>query len=192
MSQKKPDGQPLGGKATHYGVAVIAVGLSVYTWWVTGDPTTPPEQPKPTLHQDAVIDAPITLVTADKTDLACASESEIDGFRCAFKKPNEPWPDVDPTNAEHRKKMLVPYMTVDNVMFLIPGMFEDPAVDERFRDEVPRRLPRDKLERFTAQCKLTLRKEMDAVMVRWNPTGDWQGPHKIWIGETSNCQVSEP
>jgi hypothetical protein len=196
MPQKKPEGSSagssIGSKGTHYGVAAIAIGLSAYIWWVTGDPSTPPEHPKPSLFQDAVIDVPLTLVTADKTDLACASEQEFEGYHCAFKKTTEAWPDLDATNAEHRKKMLVPYMTVDNVMFLIPGMFEDPAIDERYRDEVPRKLPRDRLERFTAQCKLTLRKEVEGVMVRWNPTGDWQGPNKVWIGEVSNCQVSEP
>lgn len=192
MPQKKSERSPLGARTTHYGVAAIALGLSSYIWWVTGDPATPPVHPKPTLYQDAVIDAPITLVTADKTDLSCAYEGDAEGYRCAFKKPNEAWPDVDPNNVEHRKKMLVPYMTVDNQLFLIPGMFEEPAVDERYRDEVPRKLPRDKLERFTAQCKLLLRKEIEGVMVRWAPDKDWQGPNKVWIGEGSNCQVSEP
>lgn len=192
MSQKKPERSSTVPKGTHYGIAALALGLGVYIWWATGDPSTPPVQPKPTLIQGAVIDAPITLVTADKTDLACAWEQELDGYHCAFKKPDEAWPDLDTTNAEQRKKMLVPYMTVDDVMFLIPGMFEDPAVDERYRDELPKRRPRDKLERFTAQCKLKLLKEVEDVRVRWNPTAEWQGPSKVWIGEVGSCQVSEP
>ena len=192
MPQKKPERSSAIPKGTHYGVAAFAIGLGVYIWWATGDPSSPPEIPKPTLYKDAVIDAPVTLVTADKFDLACASEKEFEGYHCAFTKPDEPWPDLDATNAEQRKKLLVPYMTVDDVLFLIPGLFEDPAIDERYRDELPKKRSRDRLERFTAQCKLKLRTELDGVMVRWNPKGEWQGPKKVWIGEASNCQVSEP
>lgn len=194
--------------STHYGVAAIIVGVCGFIWWVTGETSKPTERPKPTLSVGAVIDVPITLVAADKSDLACAASKEFGGFRCEYQSTSsksEPqaeqsttgiggtrWPDVDPSNAEHRKTMLAPYMTVDNTMFLIPGLFEDSAVDERYRDEGPRRVPRDKQDRFTAQCDLTLREEVEGVMVRWTPTAKWQGPHKVWIGETSNCRVSEP
>ncbi len=191
MSRKKRERVGIGVKGTHYGVVALALGFGLYTWWVTGDPTNPPEIPKPVLHKDAVIDAPITLVTADKFDLSCASEHEVNGYHCAFKKPDEPWPDLDAKDPEQRKKMLVPYMTVDNVMFLIPGMFEDPAVDERYRDELPTHKPRERLERFTAQCKLKLIKDID-VQVRWGPKKSWENNGKAWVGEVSNCQVSEP
>ncbi|MCU0692023.1 MAG: hypothetical protein MUF54_11525 [Polyangiaceae bacterium] len=179
-------------KTTHYGVAAIALGLSVYIWWATGDPATPPERPKPEMFEGAGIDGPITLVTADKHDLSCSMPQEVAGYRCAFKEPDEPWPGVDTKDPEARKKLLAPYMTVDDVMFLIPGMFEEPAVDERYRDEIPKRLARDKLERFTAQCKLKLVKHVDAVQVQWQPKTAWQGPHKVWIAEATSCQVSEP
>ena len=180
------------GKATHYGVAAIALGLGIYIWWATGDPATPPESPKPSMYVGAVLDVPITLVTADKSDLACAVDADFDGYRCQYQTKEKAWEGLDPKNPEHRKKMLVPYMTVDDVMFLIPGMFEDPAVDERYRDELPKARSRERLERFTAQCKLKLIREVENVVVRWKPEGEWQGPHKVWIGEASSCQVSEP
>ncbi len=192
MPDKKPAPKSSVPKGTHYGVAAFAVGLGVYIWWATGDPTNPPKPPKPDLHEGAEIDAPITLVTADKQDLACASDKEFEGYHCAFKTPEDTWPDLDTRDPEQRKKMLVPYMTVDDVMFLIPGLFEQPSVDERYRDELPRARSRDKLERFTAQCKLKVRKQWEGVMVRWSPKAEWQGPQKVWIGEVSNCQVSEP
>lgn len=192
MSQKQPERFSFGANGTHYGVAALALGLGVYIWWVTGDPMNPPQPPKPDLHKDAVIDAPITLVTADKTDLTCASTEEYEGYHCAYKTPEEAWPGLDSTNAEHRKKMLVPYMTVDNVMFLIPGLFEDPGVDERYRDELPKKRPRDKLERFTAQCQLKLLTQFKGVKMRWAPDKPWEGPNDVWVGEVSNCQVSEP
>ena len=214
MSRKTTRVSMLNRTAIHFGVAAITVGICVFIWWVTGDPSKPPERPKPAMFKGAEIDAPITLVSADKTDLACVFEREVDGFHCAFKKKDEPWvsadatkaegdtdpekadgseePDTDAAKAEPRKKMLAPYMTVDSTLFLIPGLFEDPAVDERYRDDLPRRLPRAKQERFTAQCKLTLRSEVEGVLVRWSSSGAWQGPHKVWIGEASECRVSEP
>ena len=192
MSPKTPESSKGDGVAKHYGVAAIAIGVCVFIWWVTGDPSKPPERPKPVLSVGAAIDAPLTLVAADKTDLACYLGKEVAGFRCAFKGPQEPWPDLDPTNDEHRKKMLAPYKTVDDTLFLIPGLFEDPAIDERYRDEAPRKKTRDKQERFTAQCKLTMVEEVSGAHVRWAPSGLWQGPHKVWIGTVSECRASEP
>ena len=194
MSPKTPENTKAKDTATHVGVAAIAIGICGFIWWVTGDPSKPPVRQKPSLAQDAVIDAPITLVPADKSDLACSLSQETDGYRCAFngRADTDTWPDLDPTNAEHRKKMLAPYKTLDDTLFLIPGLFEEPAVAERYADEGPRRLPRDKQDRFTAQCKLKLVKEVQGALVRWAPTGAWQGPHKVWIGEVSECRVSEP
>jgi hypothetical protein len=91
-----------------------------------------------------------------------------------------------------RKLLLAPYKTIDDILLFIPGLFEDPTVNERFQDELPQKKSRDKLQRFTAQCKLKLLKEVDGVRVRWSPKADWQGPHKAWIGVPESCQVSEP
>ena len=144
--------------------------------------------------EGAVIDAPITLVTADKFDLACASESKVNEYRCEYQTPEKPWASQgsqEMTSAD-RKLMLIPYKTIDDVLLFIPGLFEDPTVNERFQDELPQKKARDKLQRFTAQCKLKLIKEMDGVRVRWSPKGEWQGPNKAWVGVPENCQVSEP
>lgn len=186
--------QPTGGvgKATHYGLMALTVGLGVYIWWATTDLSNPPQRPTPSLYEGAVIDAPITLITADKHDLACAADKDINGYHCEFKAPNETWPNVNTSDATARKQLLVPYKTIDDLLFLVPGLFEESAVDERYRDEPPQGKTRDKLERFTAQCKLTLVKEASNVMLRWHPTGQWQGPSKAWIGVPSKCQVSEP
>lgn len=192
MSKTTSDTSSSIPKSTHIGVGVIAIALCSYIWWVTGDPAVLPKKNQPELSQGTVIDAPITLVSADKRDLACASDLEFEGYHCAFKTSQEPWPDWDLSNAEIRKKTLSPYMTVDNIMFLIPGLFEDPAINERYQDDAPHSQSRDNLDRFTAQCKLKAVHQLEGVMVRWLPTGKWQGPHKVWIGEASNCQVSDP
>ncbi len=199
MALQQADRPNVPTKVVHFGFLGTAVFLGGYMWWATGDVVPAPTPPKPSLYAGAEIDAPITLVTADKHDLNCAKDEAADGYHCAFKAPDVPWPDFDERDPEARKKLLAPYKTVDDTLFLIPGMFEDPAVDERYRDEPSTSKPRDKLERFTAQCKLKLLREVDLVQVKWFRDADkakdrtlWQGPQKAWIGVPINCQVSEP
>jgi len=192
MAEQQVERLSGGSKAVHYGFLGVSVLLGGYIWWATGDLNPPPVRPAPSMYAGAEIDAPITLVTADKHDLTCAWADAADGYHCAFATPEKTWPDFDDKDATARKQLLAPYKTIDDILFLIPGMFEDPAVDERYRDEPPGRKPRDKLERFTAQCKLKLLREVEGVRVKWFQNGEWQGPHKVWIGVPVSCQVSEP
>jgi hypothetical protein len=193
MAQEQVDKPVASSKASHYGFIALAVGLAVYIYWLRMDPNPPPTRPVPTLIEGAVIDAPVTLVSADKHDLACAWESQLEGHHCEYATADKTWAEAHPeSNPKDRTHLLAPYKTIDDVMFLIPGLFEDKAVEERYRDEPPQRAGRDKLNRFTAQCKLKLHKEVEGVQVRWNPKGPWQGPHKVWVGTVSNCQTSEP
>ena len=178
--------------SVHLGVVAIAVGLCCFIWWVTGDLKSSPVKPMPKMVEGAVIDVPITLVAADKSDLACAFDGDVDGLRCAFQGRDVAWADIDTKNAEVRKRLLAPYMTVDKTMLLIPGLFENPEVDGRVRDEAPRRLARNKQRRFTAQCKVVLRRAVGGVLVRWVPNKAWEGPHKVWVGEAGDCVVVEP
>ena len=184
---------PVNSRASQIGFLALALGLSGYIYWVRSDPNPPPTHPMPELVKGAEIDAPITLVAADRTDLGCVLASEEEGFHCEYASSDKTWADAHPgPDANDRRKMLVPYKTIDDLLFFIPGLFEDPAVDERYKDEPSAKAPRDKQSRFTAQCKLKLLKEIDNVMVRWAPRATWQGPQKGWIGTVSSCQVSEP
>lgn len=192
MAEQQVERLSGGSRAVHYGFLGIAAFLGGYIWWATGDLNPAPVRPMPSMYPGAEIDAPITLVTADKQDLTCAWQDSADGYHCAYQTPDQAWPDFNDKDPGARKMLLAPYKTIDDILFLIPGMFEDPAVDERYRDEPPGKKPRDKLERFTAQCKLKLLREVDGVRVKWFQNGDWQGPHKVWIGVPTSCQVSEP
>jgi hypothetical protein len=193
MTQQIVEKAPVTSKTSQYGFIAFALGLGLFIWWVRSDPNPAPVRPSPEMVKGAVIDAPITLVSADRLDLACVlPKKDVEGgYHCEFVGVDKPWAESGAESVD-RKKVLSPYKTIDDVLILIPGLFEEPAVHERYQDEPPSKANREKLQRFTAQCKLKLLTEVDSVMVRWNPKGQWQGPHKVWIGEASNCQVSEP
>lgn len=192
MAQQAAEKAPATSKTSQYGFIAFALGLALFIWWVRSDPHPPPVRPQPEMIKGAIIDAPITLVSADRNDLACMHPNrsiEQAGYHCEYVATDKPW--AEPGQSFDRKKLLAPYKTIDDVTLLVPGLFEEPAVHERYQDEPPNK-PREKLARFTAQCKVKLVTELDGVMVRWFPKAQWQGPQKIWIGEASNCQVSEP
>lgn len=180
-------------KTSQYGYIAFALLLAGFSWWIRSDPNPPPTHPKPVMVTGAEIDAPITLVTADRNDLACVHEKEVMGFHCEYQTQEKTWASThEGPEANDRKKLLAPYKTIDDITLLIPGLFEDPAIDERYRDEPPGKLSKEKLNRFTAQCKVKLLGEVEPVSVRWWPKQPWQGPQKIWLATASNCQVSEP
>ncbi|MBI5536677.1 MAG: hypothetical protein HY898_28415 [Deltaproteobacteria bacterium] len=193
MAQQIVEKAPATSKTSQYGFIAFALGLGLFIWWVRSDPNPPPTRPAPEMVKGAVIDAPITLVTSDRNDLACVlpNKDVEGGYHCEFVGVDKPWAESASENVD-RKKLLAPYKTIDDALILIPGLFEEPAVAERYQDEIPNPKNKDKLARFTAQCKVKLTTEVENVMVRWNPKGQWQGPHKVFIGIASNCQVSEP
>ncbi len=182
-----------GGTNAQVALGVLFVGTALYIWWATGNPSRPPPRPVPSMYEGAMVDAPITLVTSDKFDLSCALGTEVEGFQCEYASPETlrgaAGKDMD---AQARKKLLAPYKTIDDVLYLIPGLFEEPAVEERYQDEPPTRKPKEKLQRFTAQCKLKLVKQVEGVRMRWHTNETWKGPQRAWIGVPSSCQVSEP
>ena len=193
MVEKAPSSTT--SKTSQYGFIAFALALGGFIWWVRSDPNPPPVRPTPEMVRGAVIDAPITLVTSDRNDLACVlADGPVEGgYHCEYVTADKTWAEAHGgAETTDHKKLLSPYKTIDDILILIPGLFDEPAVLERYQDEIPTKTNKEKLQRFTAQCKLKLTVEVENVMVRWNPKGQWQGPHKVWIGEASNCQVSEP
>jgi len=193
MTAQTADKAPSPSKTAQYGYIAAAIVLAGFMWWIRSDPNPPPTHPKPEMVKGNVIDAPITLVTADRNDLACVHDKAVEGFHCEYATQDKTWESThEDADAKDRKKLLAPYKTIDDITLLIPGLFEEPAVNERYKDEPPGKLTKDKLQRFTAQCKVKLVAEVDPVLVRWWPKQGWQGPQKIWMGTASDCQVSEP
>lgn len=130
------------------------------------------------------IDAPITLVTSDREDLACAYPKAVGEYRCEYPSPGQAWP--KPPAA---KDKLAPYFTTDRQMFLIPGLFEQPALAARYRSEPPAGKRRDQLHRFTARCRLHLIQKVEGFETRWMLTAGFGPGDSAWVATAENCTV---
>ena len=124
----------------------------------------------------------ITLVTADERDLACAGDDEVAGARCAFVKDGSPWSEAA------TKPVLAPYMTVDNVLFLVPDLWSEPALARRLASDPPS-VNRELLRRFTAKCDMKVVGKAKGFYVRWEPAADWGHRDEAWVGTISGCSI---
>jgi hypothetical protein len=128
--------------------------------------------------------AEITLVTTDRDDLACASDKAVGRYRCEFKAPGTPWPDA-PAPADR----LAGYFTVDRKRYVIPGLFEQPALAKRYADEEQRHLPHDQRPRFVATCQLKLVDHLKDFQTRWLKAGEFNHQDEAWVAVPSACEV---
>jgi hypothetical protein len=136
----------------------------------------------PKVEPGDVVDANITLVTADRKDLDCVASEGLKGYRCGFS--NEKTPRT--VDEKHR---LRPYLTLDRELYLIPGLFLEPAIQGRYKTEPPDK-PRDKLKRFTAKCKVKVIGELDNVRLRWSPGGSWTPKsNDVRVATVSGCGI---
>lgn len=127
------------------------------------------------------VTADITLVTSDRADVDCLAAAGVETYRCAFANETTPW-----TGDEAHK--LKPYFTTDRHLYLIPGLFLDPALAERFKSE-PADKPRDQLKRFTAKCHLKVLGKVGGTRVRWLATGAWSPPEEVDVATVIDCKV---
>ena len=136
------------------------------------------------------IDVSITLVTSDVRDLACAADDEVGGARCLFDASGNVRAELATADETGRSaRVLAPYMTTDNVLFLIPGLFAEPAVAKRYAEDPPT-VDRDRLRRFTARCQLKLEGRVKDVAVRWTQQAAFgPRPEGAWVGKVSDCSI---
>ena len=175
-------------------LAVTGVMSAFYLYQYTG-PTAyeraPMRQfvPPDTKVGQTLPDVGITLITADALRLACASDQVVNGQHCAFKASGEPW-----GSESNPENVMMPYMTVDNVLFLVPGLWEQPVLKKRLQDEPPSKYSIAELEerRFTARCALDIVGEMKDFKVRWDnpPRGQWGPRDHAMIGKVKNCKIT--
>jgi hypothetical protein len=128
--------------------------------------------------------APITLVTSDRDDLACAFGGKVGKYRCEFDANAKPWPDP-PAPADR----LAPYYTTERQLYLIPGLFEQSALQKRYASELPGNVPRDRQKRFVARCELRLVERVEKFKTRWLRGGDFNDSDGAWVAEPKNCTV---
>jgi hypothetical protein len=153
------------------GAAVVIIGAALAMQ------RTPQEPNKP----GSTVEAEITLVTSDRADVDCAAAAGIGAYRCGFSDENMAW------NGDEKDK-LKPYYTTDRHLYLIPGLFLQPAVQERYKAEPPDK-PRDLLKRFTAKCNLKILGKVGGVKVRWLASGAWGNPEEVEAATVIDCKV---
>ena len=107
--------------------------------------------------------------------------STVAAYRCGFSDENMPW------HGEEQNK-LKPFYTTDRHLYLIPGLFLAPALQERFKAEPPDK-PRDLLKRFTAKCNLKVAGKVGGVRVRWLASGTWSNPEEVEVATVIDCKV---
>ena len=130
------------------------------------------------------IPASITLVTTDRDDLACASEQRFGRYRCEFRAPGVAWPDP-PAPADR----LVGYYTVEQKLYVIPGLFEQPALSQRYSSDESRKIPRDQRQRFAAGCQLKVIDRMSNFHTRWLKNGEWGHQDEAPVATASDCHI---
>jgi hypothetical protein len=168
LSPAPGTGQPSSRRSVWIAFAAVAAVVLAFWGW----------------RGHGAIDASITLVTTDRDDLACASEQRFGRYRCEFRAPGVAWPDP-PAPADR----LVGYFTVEQQLYVIPGLFEQPALAARYASEESRKLPRDQRPRFAATCKLKVSDHMRDFQTRWLKTGDWGKQGEAPVATATDCRI---
>jgi len=158
----------------HWMVVCAALALGLVAFLSRGRPLRPGD----TLRER------LTLVTADRDELSCGSDDSANGLSCRYTSDGS-----ERANPQAYAQTLVPYMTMHNQMFAIPGLFDDPALKRRFEQERPHGRKRADLRRFDASCQLELIHQM-VLRPRWSPSGAFSGPATAWVARASACTVN--
>jgi len=119
----------------------------------------------------------ITLIREDKKTLACASDKVFSGVHCGYRQNGQPWG----TTQETDPRVLQPFNTVKNELFLAAGLWQAPILHEP--------LP---TERFTVVCNYHVLGVLRAVSLRWSLTGSF-GPvdQSVAVGTLSDCTIPQ-
>lgn len=125
--------------------------------------------------------AEITLVTSDRADVECVAAGGPQDFRCGYSSETSPWQGDE-------KIKLKPYYTVDRHLYLIPGLFLQPALVTRYQAEPPTK-PREQLKRFTARCQIKVIGKVAGVKTRWLVGSPWSTAEDADVATVSDCKV---
>jgi hypothetical protein len=153
-------------------IAAVAIFAAYFATRQGSFTSAPGAPPKP---------AAITLVTADRTDLDCVASKAIQGFHCGYSSEATTW------QGDEQIK-LRPYYTLDRHLYLIPGLFLEPAIAKRFQSELANK-PRDQLKRFTANCQIKVIGKLAGARTHWVPDSAWSNPEEIEVGTVSGCKI---
>lgn len=129
--------------------------------------------------------ADITLVTVDRHRLSCALSRPVGPYRCGFATPEKGAQPVDVPEA----RRLAPYVTTDRILYLVPGLFQQPALLAHYEAERANRTPHHKPKRFIARCEVRLLERIDRFYTRWARNGKWATSGPAWVVEPLDCKV---
>ena len=169
-----PEAKPRGGSRGKVLLVLVIAAVAIFAaYFATRQGSlAPAAPPKP---------AAITLVTADRTDLDCVASKTIQGFHCGYSSETTTWQGDEAIK-------LRPYYTLDRHLYLIPGLFLEPAIAKRFQSEPPTK-PRDQLRRFTANCQIKVVGKLAGARTHWVPNSAWSDPEDIEVGTISGCKI---
>jgi hypothetical protein len=157
---------------------LVAVAVAVTVIVFIGRPKGP----------GSVVTEPITLISSDRDELACAASRTFGRYRCEFDSGGAARPAPVP-DAER----LVPVFTVERQMYLVPNLFSQSAVAARCNAEPPAGRSHDALKRFTARCELKLLERVGgaAFEVRWQRGDKFGQGLSAWVAEVIGCKVDD-
>ncbi len=129
------------------------------------------------------IERAVTLVTADRDGLACASAESVDGYACAFDGNHQPRP-------PGARGTLAPAMSVHRELFFIANLFQEPTVKKRYESEPPGQRRPEELRRFEADCRFDVLGKMKARN-RWGANNVWEADTTAWALVPVDCRVHD-
>jgi hypothetical protein len=185
----------LSGRLWIAAVCVFAAAFLPY-WEALDKQLQPPMPRKVDVSRWAIGSSarvPITVVTSDFNNLACASTTPIDGARCAFSAEQRYQP-ADPTAPldDNKADIIQPYSTYpDNHVVMVAGLWAQPAVATRLHQEPPSNRPDNSLLRFTVTCDLSFVGQLRDFSVRWRPTDSWYKQGFAMVARPSNCVIGD-
>jgi hypothetical protein len=160
----------------------IFIGLGVAAVVIVGAALAMQRSPQTPVSTGDTVAADITLITSDRGDVDCTAAGAVEPYHCGFTDGTMPW------KGDEQNK-LKPFYTVDRHLYLVPGLFVQPSLQERYKTEPPEGKARDALKRFTAKCNLKIAGKLGGVRVRWLSTGAWSNPEEVEVATVIDCKV---
>lgn len=178
-STKKKAPPPSKGKPIARILALLVlVGIPVALLLFSGRErggNRPPKAASLSWNAGQEVEVDITLVSADRNDLACSSTEEVGGKHCAFESATK----ASPKGSNDDKTLLRPYMTVKHEPLLAAGVWSEPILKGA--------LPND---RFSIRCKYKVEGKVKKHSSRWKSTGEWFEERDEWpAGSVSGCTM---
>jgi hypothetical protein len=153
-------------------------------------PRSKPQAAKPwTIGGEALV--PITLITPDAIQLACADDEAPAGLHCKYQSNRKPWPKDDgELQNDNDVRLIQPYSEAGtNQLIFIAGLWNEWELAMRLHREPPET---KKPLRFVAYCRLKFVGQLTDAAVRWNTSSAWGKPQSAMVAQPVTCTLTPP